>query len=225
MGRTINHYIYAFGKDTSFGSYSVPYHPLFVLVKSYFRNDWHGNSEYVDKRALQFNYLTYPLYVMDCLDKDDDKVAVDKRLTDWKIADGTTLGNAFVVVLAKAALYYNGAMRINNPSRYTGSGRGMVDSETKGLQLVKKLCAYLCVAYRPYNDSYYGKDECLTAAGGAKAAISSLAYALWYDKDGARTRNLVMREAMQGYSTYGEFRRAFLESFDNYIDVFYRDYY
>ena len=34
----------------------------------------------------------------------------------------------------------------------------------------------------------FGKDECCTAAGGAKAAISSLAYALWYDKDGARNR-------------------------------------
>ena len=184
----------------------VPYNPLIVL----FNHDAEhkGTDYYFDQeRLLSRDKLFYPIYLLRYMKKDWDWMRENGNLDKWD-PDSSPLGTAMIVMGVKVVLYcayrydYLLHMEKNLGSSYYGknyfhfnySGQQAFDD------MVKRLCDYLGVTYRgqsPYFPIHihgrYGqieKDPNLTDVTYTVVyeALYSLAYALWYNKDGARDR-------------------------------------
>ena len=224
MGRTVEKWIYRFDAgNPRLGDYTLPYHPLFVLVNHFFQSDWAGSRSYPHAvRALRDNYLTYPLYVLDCLDANATGSTIDVKLNDWKIADGTTLGNMFIVLMAKFILYSATTHRAYLTRLVTESRRYLVykaaEQEVLHKDIARKLCAYLGVTYLAYPHTS-SHNHCY-AAPPVEDALYSLSYALWYNKDGAREKVKMTHDYIKGFSSQIDLFDGLCDAFDAYASAF-----
>ena len=209
MHQHINRFVYYCDKDGSVLSQdTVPFEPAVAIMNEWRysygqKSDWSGFTDnYSGYRILRTNNMFYPVYVVDAAryDKNLNWREVDGFLNNWSNQDELCagLGKAFLVIAAKISLYLfraypqylegprgNSDWRHNNEDVYFNYKNGRYAFE----QMAQMICQYLGVTYRPsgnvrdsYGLLYFPSSEL------ANEVLYSLAYALWYDYDGARNR-------------------------------------
>ena len=218
MPNTIHQWIYQFDASAPLlDVYTPPYHPLVLLVNGYFANDWGVKSARQDssRRLLRDTALTYPLYALTCYDNTNAQ-DIDKRLSTWSIADGTVLGNAFIVLGVKSLLYFGTIHR----ERLFYECRVKLKLDAKGIaaytDVVKRLCAYLGIAMVRCDTQ---DIDAVDAAGNAvREALYSLAHALWRNTDDARARFKMPYESLN-YATLSALHKGLCAAYGMYDNV------
>lgn len=197
----------------------IPYHPTIVVANAMKELPYVFGS-YEMERTFRRTALLYPLYVIAgakhyCLSGKSgwNWAEIDLRLNAWSLSDddGTALGKAFLVLGAKIQLYTwsvypqylfgeRGEDKSHNVDiyfRYDAGGRRIFED------IVESMCRYLGVTHRPTGkpEKEYGTNKTIyfPADTIAAEALYSLAYALWYDCDGARARWGVKPEHIARY--------------------------
>ena len=219
MHNYIDRYVYYFDKDARILSKDVvPFEPAVVIMNEWRynhgqSNTWAGFTDnYAGYRTLRTNRMFYPVYVIDAA-KYDTRLNwrdADAALNDWYNPDELCAGpgKAFLVIAAKVSLYLFQAypQYLEGPSgnkNWRGNddvyfnyrnGSGAFE------QMARMICQYLGVTYRPSGDVKDSYGVLYSPAYDlANEALYSLAYALWYDYDGARARWKVNGDYLRKY--------------------------
>lgn len=199
-------YVYYFdGTSKILSDTCIPYEPSVAMLNTLVGTPWSA-SPYAVERFFSREESFYGLYVLNALQRSDHEdwkwAEIDLGLTNWnKKTYSTSLGHAFLVMCAKVTLY----LRRLYPQYLTGSRSGAnyrndndeIYFDYKKASwafedIVKMLCKYLGVTYRPSGKlkesiSPYGGTIYYPASTACYEALYSLAYALWYDRDNARS--------------------------------------
>ena len=218
MPYTIHQWIHQFDASAPLlGVYTPPYHPLVLLVNGYFANDWRVKSARQDnsRRLLRDTALTYPLYALACYD-DANAQDIDKHLSTWSIANGTALGNAFIVLGVKSSLYFGTLHR----AQLTYDYKVKLNLDAKGIaaytDVVKRLCAYLGIAMVRCDTQ---DIDAADAAGNAvREALYSLSHALGRNTDDARARFKMPYESLN-YATLSALYKGMCDAYATYDNV------
>ena len=212
-------YIYVFdGTKKLLDERCIPYEPSVAMLNTLVGTPWSTDS-YEVERFFSREPSFYGLYVLNGIkmrEHSDWKWAeIDLGLTNWvKQTYSSSLGHAFLTMCAKVTLY----LWKLYPQYLTGSRSGdnyRNDNDEIYFNyqkapwafedIVKRLCSYLGVTYRPSGrmeeNTKYGRI--FAPAGTAcEEALYSLAYALWYDRDGARDRWRVPGDYVRKYDKF-----------------------
>ena len=214
-------YVYYFDKDTQrLSDDCIPYEPSVAMLNSLVGTPW-STSPYEVERFFSREPSFYGLYILNGIkmsEHSDWKWAeIDLKLNKWENQTySAPLGHAFLVMCAKVTLYLwklypqylmgsrSGAnYRNNNDDIYFDYKKAPWAYE----DIIKMLCKYLGVTYRPSGKlaeriSNYSGTIYSPAATACDEALYSLAYALWYDCDGARDRWRVPGEYLRKYDKF-----------------------
>lgn len=205
------------GNAPKLGKSTIPFEPSVAMINDLNGGDWSAITNFY---AYSRNDSFYPVYILDNLMRENTDVGywsdIDNKLNSLYLAPGaTSLGHAFLVMSAKAAVYlwklYPNCLTGNRFGKdYRKYGDNVIFEYRKNpdafIDIVRRLCSYLGVTYYP--SGKLEKDYVMNTPGTilypAKAAcceaLYSLAYALWNDYDYARSRFGVTWQHVQKYN-------------------------
>lgn len=239
-------YIYSIdGTAPKLGQWAIPFEPSIAMINDLGNGDW---SAVTNLYAYSRNDAFYPVYILDRLLRagvDDGSWAnIDSKLNALYPATGaTSLGHAFLVLGVKASVY----LWKLYPQYITGSRFG-ADYRKYGdkllfdykknpnayIDIVQRLCNYLGVTYRSSGNlekkfvSHYDRTILYPVKAACHEALYSLAYALWYDYDGARSRfgvtfdHVKKYDKLMGtpYTASGFYENGFCDDLQEAFDVY-----